>query len=245
MKADESDDLLDKFLKGELEEIPNVSAADKEGEPSADISPENLEGIKSMFDHKRSREVVREELMGMLPNQKPKERSIFQATWFRIAASVTVLLLSALAIYMVNTSGNSYASMYDTYYKPFPVAATTRGSTQSTAAVMDLYEQEKYGEVITHFKYSPLVANESGENAILLGVSYLSTDQTAQALTIFENDQYFNEVPYTNYRQWYLGLAYLKSGEIDKAKAALQVVVDQQMIHQQQARAVLGQLDGK
>ena len=191
MRIDESDDLLDKFLKGELEDIPNVSTSDPEGEVSPKISPENLEGIKSMFEQKRNREAVRQELVGMLHNRKAKDRPLYQTPWFRVAASVSALVLSALALYLINTADDQYGSIYEAYYKPFPMSSTTRGAEQSTASVIDLYEQEKYSKVITHFKYNSLGANEDGMNAILLGVSHLNTDQTERAITIFETIQNF------------------------------------------------------
>lgn len=235
MRIDEVDNALDKFLKGEREDAPDVTAY-----PEVEISSENLQGIRDAFARDRD-QGVREELVEMLHQRKKTKKTGYVSLWFKVAAAITTLLLATLSVYLLTSNSNQYEAIYETYYRPFPIASTTRGE-QTPSPIINLYEQEKYAEVVRYLESNSFVADDGGLAPTMLGVSYLNTSRPDKAIEVFANDQYFTEAPYEDYSQWYLSLAYLKTEQIEKAKSVLRQVIARRMIHKEEAAAILDQL---
>lgn len=236
MKVEESDNLLDKYLKGEVNEKPDPTGFDVE------ISAENLGAVHGLFEQERTRNALRNEFKTMLRDRKPRRKLFYETNWFRVAAAITAMFVASMTFYLLSNKGNNYVALYDTYYQPYPVDANVRGINSSLKESIALYDLEKYNKVVAYYTENQFLANQGNIHTVLLGVSYLNTGRTEQAITLFERNTGFNEMPYRDYIQWYLGLAYLKNGNVDKARSVLNRVIEQNMIHSLKAREIIDQL---
>ena len=132
----------------------------------------------------------------------------------RIAASVLVGLLGYGTYQYTDLNKNGvYADKFISYQLP-----TTRGSGDNLSPLNELYQSGEYAAVIRNFS---ALSSKAPSDYFLTGIACLQRHQYDQAIDKFtalralnkqQGEAYFNEE--TDY---YLALAYLGAGKIDKA----------------------------
>lgn len=130
----------------------------------------------------------------------------------RIAAGLfSVVLVSALYLYLTSSSDDLYQSKYSEY---------TLGTTRSDATVSPIvsaYQSKNYSKLI---ELSEFFNSENPETLFLTAMAYLQTNQPAFAIKPLESLLGRKEAAYKEDAEYYLALAYIKN---NNPKPALQL----------------------
>lgn len=135
--------------------------------------------------------------------------------WAGVAASL--VLLTGIWFYFLRDNTSSLAQAY---FHPLPnmISPVVRstGTARESDAAFRAYEDGRYAEAVREFKKADGVPYA----ALYGAVSYLAIDSTEAALrTLSSFSTTDGDLPMETYRKWYLGIARLRNGEKDKAKA--------------------------
>lgn len=141
----------------------------------------------------------------------------------RLAASVLIGLFGYGAYQYADLDTNRvYDDKFISYHLPTP-----RGSADHLSRLGKLYSSGKYADVIQQFGAS---TSKAPSDYFLTGVAYLQRHQYEQAITKFMALRAINkqqgEVYFSEETEYYLALAYLGAGKIDKAYALFKSIHD-------------------
>ncbi|MBQ4821401.1 tetratricopeptide repeat protein [Aquimarina sp. MMG016] len=145
------------------------------------------------------------------------------STYFKIAASIIVILGLGTLLWNNFMGGNKAEDLYLAYYEPYPVEDVTRGEVVNESRVItDMYSRKEYSKAIPEFK--KLIEFSVDEQYIIyLGNCFLNVNKEKQAIQEFEkitsNSRYFEDA------QWYLALTYIKLSNTKKAKNILAKII--------------------
>lgn len=139
--------------------------------------------------------------------------------------TVAASLILALGLWVLVGGGQSANErLFTTYFEPDPGLVTAMG-------VSDQYEFDrgmvdyKLGQYQSAIERWEKLLQQKPKNDTLnyfLGASYLASEQGDKASSYFQTALESQSSIFTDDAWWYLGLTWLKQGEIDKAKDALQ-----------------------
>ncbi len=166
------------------------------------------------------------------PIRTPNRRMIWLA-----AAAAAVLVLAVLSVVFWPRTQLAPEALFAAHFAP-KSAPGERGSTESDLwpRALDHYAAREYATAIGNF--DRLLADSSfqfPDQALLYqGISYLALDQTQAAIERLE--QVSPEKYEHDDAQWFLALAWLKTGEAQKARHTFQFIA-QQKSHPYQAQA--------
>jgi tetratricopeptide (TPR) repeat protein len=143
--------------------------------------------------------------------RQPKTTKVrWMRTGLRVAAILLVaLLVAGIVQYTQLDAGKLYSSQYETYS-----LGATRDSDAVISSLEDHYRHGRMKEdrSLTHLPSDHFVA----------GQAYLAVNDPQKAIAAFEaqlavNGTLLNFKPYQDDTEYYLALAYLKTGEVSKA----------------------------
>lgn len=146
------------------------------------------------------------------------ESKVRHLYWKRIAIAAA-LVIAAGSFWFI--SGNSNERLYAKYFTPDPGLPTTMSSSDNYAfyeAMVD-YKQGKYNTAISKWE---ILQNSKPKNDTLnyfIGVAHLANKNEETAISFLEEAIKNNEFQFADDAYFYLGLAYLKEGNLEKAKA--------------------------
>jgi len=157
------------------------------------------------------------------------------------AAAIAVIVI-------VKTLTPSYTpdSLYSEYYKPLNAYSTT---TRNNANVLDpfsnavaLYNQAKYKSALVIF--TDLTKQETNNQTYLFfsGITYMGLEDYNNAIVLLSKVVTSESDDYKKESKWYLGLSYLKTGEIEKASKYLTELSNSNGYYQNQAQDLLSHL---
>lgn len=132
-------------------------------------------------------------------------------------AAASLLLLTGMWFYFLRDNGPSLAQAY---FHPLPnlVSPVVRSADPAgeSDAAFRAYEDGRYAQAAEEFKKG----GEKPHAALYRAISYLAIDSTGTALHILEGFSASDgDLPLETYRKWYLGIALMKTGEKEKARA--------------------------
>jgi len=118
-------------------------------------------------------------------------------------------------------SGNSNDKLYAEYFSPDPGLPTTMGSNENYEfyEAMVNYKQGDYKTAITKWKTLHSSKPKNDTLNYFIGVAHLANKNERIAIPFLENAIKNTEFALMNDAFYYLGLAYLKEGNTEKAKA--------------------------
>lgn len=202
---------IDRYFEGDLTpEEEQVLLERMAQDPELRAEWEFQQAVKGAIYRKE-----REELKSFLREVEAGRSRRKMRLWMGAAASL--LLLSGIWFYFLRDNGPSLAQAY---FHPLPnlvspVVRSTDSARESDAAFR-AYEDGRYAEAVRAFKK----AGEKPYAALYGAVSYLAIDSTRAALHILNSfSATDHDLPLETYRKWYLGIAFLKTGEKEKARA--------------------------
>ena len=174
----------------------------------------------------------------------PIRRSLFQ----KLAMAAGFLLLLFVGTYYFDHIANSPRQISQQYFKPYLTLDAERGQNSDAAnlSIMEkaylYYGAEQWDnaseqfELLLHENYDPA-------HAFFLANAYLANKQYSKAIPLLEKLHTENS-EFSLRAQWYLSLAYLQSGNIEKAKTLLQEINNNQSApsYKERAAKILEQL---
>jgi anti-sigma-K factor RskA len=145
-----------------------------------------------------------------------------------IAATVLITVLAGgylFSRYGATTRDNQ--QLFTAYFKPYPDAISQRSAEPGPLEQgMALYNQGDYVHAIPLLK-TYIENNPHRDATCYLGISYLATDQTSDAKTIFSDLLQHEPDMYTEIAAWNLALVHLKLKENELLKTALEEIINQ------------------
>ncbi|HLT80935.1 MAG TPA: tetratricopeptide repeat protein [Cyclobacteriaceae bacterium] len=160
-----------------------------------------------------------------------------QPWYFAAAAAVALFVVAALWIL---PPGNSPDQLFDDYFTPVSntFAPALRGSdTPSQPEAFRYYDHGDYATAASLF--DEMLGQETGPDLLLLSANaHLAAGNTRvaeQHLTTLIRD--FDD--YDTPAKWYLGLCYLKQGDVDKARTVLEELGQREVFYTGQAKELL------
>jgi len=172
--------------------------------------------------------VGRRELLSELQSWEKKEEPVKSRQVFlsntKIAIGIAALLLVGLSSYFL-WPAQSHDELFQRYFEPYPniIMPQVRGADSSDSTMIAkafaAYDRGQWEAALDYFNK----ADTTLHLRLYTGICYLALNQSNNAISSFEeaieNDSIFNEQA-----QWYLGLAYLKSGNSRRAKELFEVI---------------------
>ena len=230
------EDSIDRYLRGE-----NIPSA-KNDLSQAELEELNIlrEGIrlsalqeKSLMLKELEKEMASNDAPVSLNQSKGRIMNLNQ--FMAIAASLTLLI--AAGLWFVNKSGSPDTDeLYASYYE-FPAAlGIVRGNDAADdyQKALVIYNSKNFEEAVSLFNKS-----DDPRAKFYMGISYMELDKLP--LTIEQLTDYglnpIGDLPY----QYFLGLAYLKSGDLDQGKLTLQKIGESQA-YWEEAQDIINQL---
>ena len=246
MKEGANDELIQKFLDGKLDS-EGLREFEKEMEKNPELDKEvkglqEIElGLRSAGVDKFKTEVKawETEYQDSQSGNETKVRSL--SVYFSIAASVAVLLVAG--IYFMSSRTVDYQTLYADNFTPYEDMVLVRGEgDEALSSGMTAYNAQQYELAIQ--KLTSYVDQFPGHYgvALYIGISQMELNNYSDALTNFELAQ--KDPMFKQQAQWYQALLFIKSEQLDKAKAALQGIIDLEGHYKKEAaKELLGRLE--
>lgn len=175
-----------------------------------------------------------------LTRQNEQKRAI---RTYGILALLLVSFALILFFRLNSTTDKSPEQLYAEYFSPYSADFLLKRNESigpEEEALMH-YTNKEYDKVLYIYDNIP---DEKTTNLmrLLLGVSYLTVDQSDTAILLFvEVIELQNQ--WSGIAEWYLGLAYLKSKNMEAAKQQFQKIVDNKGYNAKEAKEVLYNLE--
>ncbi len=147
-----------------------------------------------------------------------EEVKVHSINWKRLLVAA-VFIIAAGSFWFI--SGNSNERLYAKYFSPDPGLPTTMSSNSNYEfyeAMVD-YKQGHYKTAITKWETLQDAKPNNDTLNYFIGVAYLANKKEENAISFLEESIKNSDFPLANDAYYYLGLAYLKEGNIEKAQA--------------------------
>ncbi len=162
--------------------------------------------------------------------------------WYYAAAASLIL---GISYWLYLGISESPEELYQAYFKPYPnvIESTTRSNGTATARTeaFPAYDRGDYQLAATLFKSLLLEKRESGI-LLLLGNANLMLDNTTEAKENFTT-LYTEFDEYDLQAKWFLGLCYLKSGDVENARKILKELGETEISYAAKAKELLKKVD--
>src|SRR5690606_12533368 len=232
-------DLVERYFDNELSEGESA-LVDKRLKTDAEF--------KAIFDRERAliRSIRAAGLSRDLQLLKEIERGISAANrgnvrsiqpWYYAAAAAVVLIVVATVWLFPN--GETPDELFNDYFTPVSntFSPALRGDTPSQPQAFMYYDQGDYATAASLF--GEMLAEKADPDVLLLSANAnLAAGNTIVAeenlLTLIRD---FDD--YDTPAKWYLGLCYLKQGNVDKARAVLEELGQREVFYTGQAKELL------
>lgn len=143
----------------------------------------------------------------------------------RLLAAASVLAIVGLSVWWFLLKENKYEQVYSNYYKPDPGLITAMGPSDNYTfekAMVD-YKNGEYDKAIE--AWSSLVKDQPANDTLnyFLGVAYQANKNNKEAINFLEKAVVNKSSAFYKDACWYLGLAYLKDENTEKAREYIQL----------------------
>ncbi|WP_298417793.1 hypothetical protein [uncultured Kordia sp.] len=217
MSADTISDqeLIEKFLCGELLDHEKlIFDSRKKEEAFLALLETSIIAYKGRLSLKQTLKKIGKEVKSEKP--KSTRKSVF---WMSgIAASVLLFI----SIYFFSNQKLSSDELFTIYFKAYPNAYTTKGSTSNytlSQKAFDFYDAAQYKLASKIFDEITAERTLNSSEHFYFGISLLYTDEIENAKMQFK--KVVPEHPLYNEAQWYTSLSLIKQDSLTKAKSIL------------------------
>jgi tetratricopeptide (TPR) repeat protein len=162
----------------------------------------------------------------------------------QVAAAVLVL---SLLLFKTLIPGYSGDSVYTRNYEPLEANSfQLRGNSQSDNGKLqegvDFYLSKDFGKAELAFNDLRKMNKNLPEVLLFSGLNQMEQNNFPAAINYF-NELLSGEVQFVPETQWYLGLCYLKTGDLQKARSLMTVVSETEGIYKKKALLILKTLN--
>lgn len=246
MKSEELQQLTDEYLRGTI--TPENAAALRKATEEDPLLAQELKLSRNLVGSARvnNRLALKEEFTAMLKNSQETAATPHpERSWYYMAAAIgAIVLVAAIVVFQWNTQPDA-DHLFAAYYQSIPASSINRGEKliEKAEEAATLYDQKRYARAAVLFE-SVLANNaEDSRSKLLLANCYMNLDRTNAAELLLSQLKSSENTFYRQYAHWYLGLTYLKARELTKCRSSLIVVVEEKMIHANQAMKLLKELE--
>lgn len=245
---DEIDDLVLKYIHGELDSIERgkfeTELKSNQGLMEAYRLYTKMDGYLNDHDAERIKGKLKQAHERFM-RDKPKMKRF---TWIYKAAALVIILISAGVVYWLATDRPSVSpeELYSTYYNPYSTTIDYRSDasllSDTFQEALETYESQEYDTALILFK--KIISTEKPETSALFfaGICSMELDDYRNAI-IFLNEQiYQNNLLFTQQASWYLALSYLKTNQKTEAKKILEHIVNEYKYKHREAVELLDEL---
>jgi tetratricopeptide (TPR) repeat protein len=164
-----------------------------------------------------------------------------------LATGIAAVVAISAVIIIKSMSVNTTDKIYTEYFKPADMSMSFRSSGEvfnnDLRSAMTLYDNQKYVDAIQLFEK---ILKEDGSRIglnLYSGISHMEINQYSEANERFKRiiDQKANT--FVESAQWYLGLCYLRTNEIDKAKEIFAGISKTGIYYKKDARSILKRMN--
>lgn len=229
---------IERYLRGEMSE-GHRSAFEKRMNEDEDFNQSVLEyqqlieGIKKASLQNKLNEFHAEiEQESSTHDQGGLPETENDRPFLKYLVAASLLLAIGLTIWFAVFQQTPEEELFATYFEPDPGLITPMSSTEEYEFYSGMieYKQENYQSAIN--RWQPLIAEnpESDTLTYFLGVAHLALGDQKEAQSYLEVNLETDDNSFRNEAYYYLGLAYLKSGNRSVASDALSQSDDQRAI---------------
>lgn len=163
---------------------------------------------------------------------------------FRMAAAVLVL---SMLLFKTLAPSNSGISVYERYYEPldansFRIRGNSREVTGKLQEGVDYYLSKDYTNAELAFNELRKMNENLQEVLLFSGLNQMGQGNFPAAITLL-SDLLSTEDQFVPEAQWYLGLCYIKTGEILKARSLMETLSETEGIYKKKAQVILKSLN--
>ena len=215
-------DWIDAFLLDELSESQKQLFEEAlQNDPDLKEEVEHYKAVKKGVEASE-KEALKKRLVKLeagLPKATKR-----RMTWYgsRVAAAI-ILLLLPLYFILSNLNEVNSQELFADYFEPYPVLAngTVRGDAADDPLSEGIraYQGGNYIMAITKLEAQ---SKDSKNGSFYLALSYMANDDASRAIPLLRDLTEDESFQLKEQATWYLGLAFLKNGEPDKARRVLQ-----------------------
>ncbi len=217
------DDIIEKEIRG-IRRESRTAGIDKITSEWVDEWNENSERVP---DKSGNRKEIREFVTGSLKNKKISEEheKVFTLRWILATAAVIAGTIFFIKSLLLSDDPNR---IFARYYEPMNIISyVTRGAnaieTDSYALAVESYKAHNYQEAAAGFSMAAEQDSQSGPARFFLGLSQIGMENYREAVAALES-VVTGEGEYVKDATWYLGLAYIKTGETGKARICFETL---------------------
>ena len=240
--------LIDKYLAGEMDES-EVRQFEQKLLENKDLLNDmefekDISKILGQTDVIEFRQKVKEAI-GMAKLESPLRR-VIPLTPRRImlmAASITILIVLAAAVYILVPKTYSNSRLFSMYYDSENPIHITRSGSSSLVEAMRYYQQKNYPEAITLFK--EFLKDDPHNSAIrfYMAIAEIETNQNEDAIASFREIIRDGNNLYVEPAEWYLGLCLLRTNQNELAlKQFSEIAADEHNSYQNEAVKIIMQI---
>lgn len=192
---------IDAEFRGQLEDLKLIQLAIKE----VDIESQ-LEVFHNKIDQNKRKSSVRK----IHP-------------FLKIAASISIFLLSGVGLWWFLHHNKSEDKLYAQYYKPDPGLPTVMSSSADYTfdEAMQAYKLGSYQEAALSWEKQLKTKVNNDTLNYFLGSTYLAQGKLEAAIEKFDSVLANKASIFLEDASWYKGLAYVKLGQLNKAKQTI------------------------
>lgn len=159
---------------------------------------------------------------------------------FRLAAAVLVLSMLLFKTLTPSYSGNS---VYEKYYEPLDANSNRlRGNSREVGGMLqegiDYYLSRDYTNAELAFNELRKMNENLQEVLLFSGLNEMGKGNYPAAIKLL-NDLLSAEDQFVPEAQWYLGLCYIKTGEVQKARSLMETLSETEGIYKKKAQLIL------
>lgn len=216
---------IERYLNGnlstrELDDFNRLLDLDEDFRNQVEDVRTMLFGIEAQSLKEQLNEFHEELPQAKIVKRSPEQRVRF-LKYSRIAAAAAIIIALG-SIWFFSTPLNE--KLYAKYFKPDPGLPTTMSSTNNFDFydAMVSYKHGDYQDAIDKWKILSETKPENDTLNYFLGLAYMANRKEAQAIPFLERTvEAPDDFTFLNEAYYYLGLAYLKTGNIELAKKNL------------------------
>jgi TolA-binding protein len=180
------------------------------------------------------------------PRIDEPKKSYNRKLFVRYISLSAAALIGVFIIIRTLLPASNPEDLFDSYYKPFEaVSPVTRSVNNSESDIyssaINSYKTGNYQAAVAGFGVVLSKDPLSGQTGFLLGLSQLALENYSMAISLL-SDVAKGSGEYGKEAKWYLGLAYLKTGNNQKARECFQYLASSEGFYRERSEKILRRL---
>ncbi|MGM0497478.1 MAG: tetratricopeptide repeat protein [Bacteroidota bacterium] len=240
---------ISKYLNGEM---------DAESEKMFEQKLHNDKNLRNEFELQKEIQnaigeedimELREKLEEYEPSARPGKK--FRLKWPDVlaAAGFVTLLIGIGMLWIYYSQITNTDELYARYFEPYPSIYSQRSVDEDSKhgilkkEAFLAYEKENWDKAKNHFDELFLLQPENAEIAFYTGILELKLNNTHKAIKRFRILLEKDDPLLEDQTIWYIALAHLKEGNVDKSVEYLKKIVKDDMANKEKASKLLRRIE--